>query len=513
MGGLDYYDLTDRHVRKHQADLAREYGVHGFMFYHYWFNGENVKNSTVMWKIPHLMLQDGQPDLPFFFSWANRRWERGYGEHATGEVLIDQDYSNETAWREHFNYLLPYFQQRLYKKIDNKPIFAIYFPQEIGDKLGPMMNNWHELAKKNGFNGIYFLRTVSGAGGPQFMPGLFDASFHFMAVCERCGRPASGEDKDFITTWPQYWGATTGFDNRVRGCSSRYRASPEEFKLALQQSFSNMSHHPSRRINENLFFIAAWNEWNEQGVLEPDDAHAFAYLKALQDATETIAAADPTKREAAEPEEQHVETSLLELARKVRPDKAWGLEAGSHKWNETKHGKRVVLLSDEGHEEDADSGSYRPYHPARDRPRGRSPREERGPREERSPRKERSPKEGETDRDPKDFARHSRDGPRGSRTRDALPRKDGYSDRGRGRESRDGWNDRRDNARPDRRNRMEDRRDDRRGGGRDRRGDGRDDRGGRGGGRGGGDGDDQGGDDYDDDQAHPGDYDYKYVDI
>eukprot|EP00439_Symbiodinium_sp_Y106_P039469 s267_g4.t2 len=346
MGGLDYYDLTDRKVRKHQADLAKQYGVHGFMFYHYWFSGQGVKNSSVMWKIPHMMLQDGQPDMPFFFSWANRRWERGYGEHATGEVLIDQDYSNESGWKEHFEYLLPYFQHRLYKKVDNKPIFAIYFPQEIGDKLGPMMNNWHQLAKQNGFNGIYFLRTVSGAGGPQFMPSLFDASFHFMAVCERCGRPASGEDKDFVTTWPQYWGATTGFDNRVRGCSQRYRASPEEFKVALQQSFSNMSHHPARRINENLYFVAAWNEWNEQGVLEPDAIHAFAYLQALQHAAETIGAADPTSEDllavAAPVKKQRPMTSLLEVKSiEVKPDLAWGHGTGPKKWDETRRDRKV----------------------------------------------------------------------------------------------------------------------------------------------------------------------------
>ncbi|CAE7204094.1 wxcX [Symbiodinium sp. CCMP2592] len=346
LGGLDYYDLTDRKVRKHQADLAKQYGVHGFMFYHYWFSGQGVKNSSVMWKIPHMMLQDGQPDMPFFFSWANRRWERGYGEHATGEVLIDQDYSNESGWKEHFEYLLPYFQHRLYKKVDNKPIFAIYFPQEIGDKLGPMMNNWHQLAKQNGFNGIYFLRTVSGAGGPQFMPSLFDASFHFMAVCERCGRPASGEDKDFVTTWPQYWGATTGFDNRVRGCSQRYRASPEEFKVALQQSFSNMSHHPARRINENLYFVAAWNEWNEQGVLEPDAIHAFAYLQALQHAAETIGAADPTSEDllsvAAPVKKQRPMTSLLEMKSiEVRPDLAWGHGTGPKKWDETRRDRKV----------------------------------------------------------------------------------------------------------------------------------------------------------------------------
>ena len=34
------------------------------------------------------------PPCMFALSCCKRRWERGYGEHATGEVLIDQDYSH-----------------------------------------------------------------------------------------------------------------------------------------------------------------------------------------------------------------------------------------------------------------------------------------------------------------------------------------------------------------------------------------------------------------------------------
>ena len=29
-------------VRRAQADMAREYGIHGFCYYHYWFNGKQL---------------------------------------------------------------------------------------------------------------------------------------------------------------------------------------------------------------------------------------------------------------------------------------------------------------------------------------------------------------------------------------------------------------------------------------------------------------------------------------
>eukprot|EP00435_Cladocopium_sp_Y103_P049684 s3094_g15.t1 len=57
-GGLGYYNLESFETRKQQAQLAREHGVSGFMFYHYWFSGKGApKDHVVMQKIPELMLK------------------------------------------------------------------------------------------------------------------------------------------------------------------------------------------------------------------------------------------------------------------------------------------------------------------------------------------------------------------------------------------------------------------------------------------------------------------------
>src|SRR5688572_13189669 len=39
---LGYYDLRLPEARAGQAELAREYGIDGFCYYHYWFNGRRL---------------------------------------------------------------------------------------------------------------------------------------------------------------------------------------------------------------------------------------------------------------------------------------------------------------------------------------------------------------------------------------------------------------------------------------------------------------------------------------
>ena len=76
-GGLGYYDLMSKDTRKAQADMARKYGVNGFIYYHYWFSGSHAPDDhLVMHQVQEQMLLDGEPNLPFAFSWANEPWER-----------------------------------------------------------------------------------------------------------------------------------------------------------------------------------------------------------------------------------------------------------------------------------------------------------------------------------------------------------------------------------------------------------------------------------------------------
>ncbi len=86
---LGYYDLRLPETRDAQAALAREHGIHGFCYYHYWFNGRRLLERPF-----NEVLNSGSPDFPFCLCWANENWTRAW-DGLEREVLIGQRYCPE----------------------------------------------------------------------------------------------------------------------------------------------------------------------------------------------------------------------------------------------------------------------------------------------------------------------------------------------------------------------------------------------------------------------------------
>ena len=99
-GELGYYDLRQPAVRQAQAHLAREYGIHGFCYYHYWFHGKHLLELPF-----NEVLASGQPDFPFCLCWANESWTRTW-DGQVRQRLIAQKYSVEDD-RAHMRWLIP----------------------------------------------------------------------------------------------------------------------------------------------------------------------------------------------------------------------------------------------------------------------------------------------------------------------------------------------------------------------------------------------------------------------
>jgi hypothetical protein len=298
-GGLGYYDLTDVSVRRRQGELAREAGLHGFMYHHYWFAGNSSfkYKNPVMGKIPKLMLKDGEPNLPFMFSWANEPWTSTWSG-GDGGVFLPQNYGGREEWTEHFNYLLPFFRHPKYIRVNNKPAFAIHRIGLMKDSVKAMRALWDKLAAEAGLPGLHIIYTLNNFVSTDKMfksntHRYCDASFQsFPSIAAIYPAQTKATSMDHIRTkgnHMQYWGGFTGFSNQVRGQRDESWARlvpPTEFKSSLRSSFQAMGQAlpvTSHQVNSpNLFFINAWNEWNQQAQLEPSNEHGFAYLSAVK---------------------------------------------------------------------------------------------------------------------------------------------------------------------------------------------------------------------------------------
>lgn len=149
---LGYYDLRVAETRQAQADMAREYGVEGFVYWHYWFgNGKRLLERPF-----NEVLACGEPDFPFALAWANESW-RGFAHGITNRnMLIEQLYGGVEDYTAHFRAVLPAFRDHRYITVDGKPLFMIYKP--LADpEVKVFIATWRELAERNGLPGIYFV--------------------------------------------------------------------------------------------------------------------------------------------------------------------------------------------------------------------------------------------------------------------------------------------------------------------------------------------------------------------
>ena len=171
----NYYDMLDRNTFEQQLELMIQYGIYGQIIYHYWFkNGRQILEKPA-----ENLLKWTEIEMPFCFSWAVESWarswsgrkganpwsnifERPFDESESDGILLEQNYGNEKDWKQHFDYLLPFFLDERYIKKDGKPLFFIYKPEFVSC-LGSMTECWQRWAKESGLPGIFFVGSyVSG---------------------------------------------------------------------------------------------------------------------------------------------------------------------------------------------------------------------------------------------------------------------------------------------------------------------------------------------------------------
>lgn len=169
---LGYYDLRLPESRASQADLARQYGVYGFCYYHYWFHGRRLLERPV-----NEILASGQPDFPFCLCWANEPWGRNW-DGSNRHILVEQKYSPEDDVA-HIRSLIPFFADRRYIRHDGKALFLVYRASHLPTPVRTF-ERWRDEARRAGIGELFLVRVEAHGpdrGDPR--PLGFDAGVEF----------------------------------------------------------------------------------------------------------------------------------------------------------------------------------------------------------------------------------------------------------------------------------------------------------------------------------------------
>lgn len=325
---LGFYDLRLEESRIAQETLAKQYGVHGFCYYHYWFNGKLILNEPLDRKF-----KNQKEDFPFMMCWANENWTRRW-DGQEQEILLEQNYSEQDDIA-HIRHLIPFFKDSRYIRVDNKPVFIVYKPF-LFENPTETAKRWREVAAENGLE-LYLCHTVfSYAKGWDTLVEGFDAAIDFepfgirhenvfsnlakikknyhqsrifnkiiRKVKHKFNLPVKASylilntlDYNFLYknlkplhdfSFKLYPSIVPSWDNTSRRKNNPTlildNATPESFENWLTKVVADFEPYSKE---ENFVFINAWNEWAEGNHLEPCQKWGSAYLEKLKNVIDSI---------------------------------------------------------------------------------------------------------------------------------------------------------------------------------------------------------------------------------
>lgn len=297
---LGYYDLRLPEVRKAQADMAREYGIEGFCYWHYWFgNGKRLLETPF-----NDVLKGGEPDFPFCLGWANETWS-GIWHGNPGKILIEQKYPGKADYIQHFHAISAALLDPRYIQIDGKPLFVVYRPLFIPNAR-EFIDCWQELAIENGLKGVYFVgiandivvekQNLKDFGFDAVIPNRLSVAvgklnsltyrikrnilkkplvFSYKSLIKKMTGIEDVDEDVFPMVMPNW-------DNSPRSGMKGLiidQSTPELF----QQHFCQILDKIELKAPENkVIFLKSWNEWAEGNYVEPDLVFGTKYLEVIK---------------------------------------------------------------------------------------------------------------------------------------------------------------------------------------------------------------------------------------
>jgi lipopolysaccharide biosynthesis protein len=304
---LGFYDLRLPETREAQAELAREYGIYGFCYYHYWFAGRRLLERPL-----DEVIALGKPDFPFCICWANENWTRKW-DGLENEVLIQQSFSAEDDVL-HIQSLARVFEDPRYIRVEGKPLFLVYRAGILPDARATT-DRWREEAQRLGLGGLFLCRVERTPEGGDPRPLGFDAavefspnggSMHRMLTkwdrrmyqirkqLQKPGRASLVFDykrytdlqlADLGCSYPRFPCVFTSWDNSPRSAVPMIftGSTPSLYRSWLRNAIERAKVFQTK---DRFVFINAWNEWAEGAHLEPCQHWGRAYLEATRYALE-----------------------------------------------------------------------------------------------------------------------------------------------------------------------------------------------------------------------------------
>lgn len=302
---LGYYDLRVAETRQAQADMARKYGVEGFVYWHYWFgHGKRLIERPF-----NEVVASGEPDFPFALAWANESWKGLAHGLKNRNILIEQLYPGVEDYTAHFYEVLPALKDKRYITVDGKPFFMIYKPF-ADPQVKVFIETWQKLAIENGLKGIHF---VGHSNDPRIeekeilsLPGieavnpvrLTDYNFKMRSNLRKAvekiirqitGRPQvypySRVSKYFLkpedAAENAYPTIIPGWDHSPRSGNEGlvfHKTTPELFAKHVREAVKLVE---NKEDEHKIIVIKSWNEWAEGNYMEPDLRWGDQFLQAL----------------------------------------------------------------------------------------------------------------------------------------------------------------------------------------------------------------------------------------
>ena len=299
---LGFYDLRVPETRQKQAQLAREAGIEGFCYWHYWFGG----GKRLLHQVFDEVISSGEPDFPFCLCWANHSWySKTWDPDLPDKLLLEQTYPGDEDLVEHFNTMFPAFKDERYMKVDGRLIFGVFDPSKIDIKH--MREVWDCLAQEHGLKGFHFFALCVGSRSLRHVDALkyydslvLDPLLDSVDVWRRTknerqlrdsliasGLPYTVRYEDYVAKTRDIFSVhpevlpciNPDFDHSPRsGILGQILtdSTPEKWALLCCIASEHVSERPQQ---ERLVFIKAWNEWGEGNYLEPDRRWGKQFLE------------------------------------------------------------------------------------------------------------------------------------------------------------------------------------------------------------------------------------------